>query len=84
MVVRIWDWYLAEGCKALFRIGLAIFKLMENKILTAELGDLFIMFKSFRTEVNVEELMSTAFKEFSFAKSDVEKLDKEYRSKKPD
>ena len=36
VVVRILDIYLMEGRKILFRIALAIFKLLEKELLTAE------------------------------------------------
>jgi TBC1 domain family member 10 len=37
VVVRIWDVYLAEGRKMLFRIAMAIFKLLEQRLLAGEL-----------------------------------------------
>lgn len=49
VVVRIWDIYLVEGRKTIFRIGLAILKLLEKKLMTAELGDMFIIFREFRS-----------------------------------
>ena len=41
VVVRIWDVYLVEGKKTIFRFALAILKLCEKKLMSAELGDMF-------------------------------------------
>ena len=82
VVVRIWDIYLVEGKKTIYRVGLAILKLMEQKLITAELGDMFIVFRDIRTEVNVEQLLKTAL-DFTFSRSLLDKLEKEYNSKSP-
>lgn len=81
VVVRIWDIYLVEGKKMIYRVGLAILKLMEKKLLAAELGDMFVIFKDIRTEVNKDQLLKTALG-FGFARSLLTKLEAEYHSKK--
>ena len=43
---------MVEGRKTLFRVALAILKLCEKKLMTAELGDMFIIFREFRTNVD--------------------------------
>jgi hypothetical protein len=57
VVVRIWDIYLVEGKKTLFRIALGILKLCEKRLMKAELGDMFIIFREFRTSVDKELLI---------------------------
>ena len=82
VVVRIWDIFLVEGRKTLFRVGLAILKMLEKRLMAADLGDMFILFKDFRLEVDVEVLLNTALGEFTFSKNALEKLEKEHASDK--
>lgn len=57
VVVRIWDIYLNEGRKTIFRVALGILKLCEKKLLMAELGDMFMIFREFRNTVDKEVLI---------------------------
>ena len=82
VVVRIWDIYLVEGKKTIFRVGLAILKLLESKLLTAELSDMFNLFRDIRTNVDVELLLKTSLG-FTFSRSLLDKLEREYNSKSP-
>lgn len=79
-VVRIWDIYLIEGRKTIFRVGLAIFKLLEKKLMNAELGDMFIIFREFRSEVKTDVLLKTAL-DYTFSKGVLDRCENEYRSK---
>jgi len=49
VVVRIWDVFLVEGRKTIFRIGLAIMKLNQKLILSAPFEQIFIVLKDFST-----------------------------------
>jgi hypothetical protein len=65
-VQRIWDCFFFEGNVVLFRIGLAICKLLENEIMKSDdIGSLFILLKKpFENEFNddlVDTLLSAAF-----------------------
>lgn len=82
VVVRIWDVFLVEGRKTIFRVGLAILKIMEKRIMAGELGDMFLLFKNFRNEVDIDLLLKTSLNEFTFSKSALDKLEAEYGSKK--
>jgi TBC1 domain family member 10 len=81
VVVRIWDVYLVEGRKTIFRVGLAILKLLEKRLMAGELGEMFVLFRDFRNEVDVEVLLNIALNEFTFSKSALDKLEKEHREK---
>jgi hypothetical protein len=48
LVVRIWDIFIVEGIKTIYRFGLAILRLLEKRIMKAEMGEIFIIFKEFR------------------------------------
>ena len=52
-VVRIWDIYLVEGRKTLFRIALAILKINEKELMEAEMEGLFCILKNFKDKVEV-------------------------------
>ena len=43
IVVRIWDMYLIEGRKTLFRVALAILKINESEILDEEMEDMLFV-----------------------------------------
>lgn len=45
--VRIWDIFLVEGKKILFRIALALFKLNEKEMMNAGLEQLFGIVREF-------------------------------------
>lgn len=49
--------------------------------MTAEMGELFMMFKNIRTAVDKEELLKVALEEFTFSKSVVDKIEAEYKNK---
>ena len=82
VVVRIWDIFLVEGKKTIYRVGLAILKILEKKLMAAELGDMFTHFRDFRTAVDTEQLLKTAL-DFTFSRSLLDKFAKEYHSKSP-
>jgi hypothetical protein len=81
VVVRIWDILLVEGRKTIFRVGLAILKVLEKKLMGAELGDMFIIFREFRSEVKIEALLKAAM-DFTFSKKLLSNCEKEFRSNK--
>jgi len=65
--LHIWDAFLFEGCKVLFRYAVAILKLIEDKLLAA--NDYMSIFNTFRTEIDtlsdVKTLTHTAFHELN-------------------
>ena len=68
IVVRIFDIYMMEGRKILFRIALAIFKLQERDLMTAEDLELpLTSLKQFPAKCDIEQLMTTAHK-FTFSR----------------
>jgi len=65
--LHIWDAFLFEGCKVLFRYAVAILKLIEDKLMAA--NDYMSIFNTFRTEIDtlsdVKTLTHTAFHELN-------------------
>jgi len=81
IVVRIFDIYLFEGRKILFRIALAIFKLSEQKLMQAEDIELPLThLKKFPETCDVELLIKTAHK-FTFSRSLLDKLEQDYKDR---
>lgn len=47
VVVRIWDVYLVEGRKTIFRLSLAIMKINEEALLKGDISESFSIFKEY-------------------------------------
>ena len=71
-VVRIFDCYLLEGEKIIFRIALALFKLKEKEILNEHTFEsiMEILRNATRGVINEEELLKIAF-DFSLSRNDI-------------
>ena len=67
VVVRIWDVYLIEGRKTVFRLGIAIMKIHEDQLMQASFDQCFDLFKEYKEKVNLVELFKVAFN-FTFSK----------------
>lgn len=79
--VRIIDIFLLEGQKVIYKLGLAILKINEERILNAkQLDEIMPIFKSF-DNLNVEELFSKAFS-FNFGKNSLKEFEKNYENVK--
>lgn len=72
---RIWDIYLVEGRKTLFRFALAILKVNEAALLNADLEGLFTILKDYGGKVDFDKLQEVAFKGFAFSRKLIERLD---------
>lgn len=66
ITLRIWDMFLNEGCKVLFRISAALFKLHEQKLLLVkDASELFTVLRSIGKDVvDAEVLIATAYKSY--------------------
>eukprot|EP01083_Nonionella_stella_P039929 108595_1 len=65
-VYRIWDIYLFEGIKVVFRVGLALIKMNEDAILRIDtFGEMMEYLQHLHTQkeqiMNADELLNTAF-----------------------
>ena len=69
IVSRIWDIYLVEGRKTIFRFALAILKINETALLKADLEGLFTILKEYGQKADFDKLMEVAFKSFTFSRS---------------
>ena len=66
VALRVWDVFLNEGSKVIFRIACALFKMNEQKILkTKDGGDLFMTLRNLGADViDADSLLGTAYKDF--------------------
>ena len=57
MAARIWDIFLVEGRKTLFRFALAMMKINQKEFLQEnEMGEFYKILPKYRETVQVEEL----------------------------
>eukprot|EP00743_Colponemidia_sp_Colp-15_P010206 GILK01011214.1.p2 GENE.GILK01011214.1~~GILK01011214.1.p2 ORF type:complete len:162 (+),score=23.76 GILK01011214.1:30-488(+) len=79
VVSRVWDIFLAEGVKIVFRIALALLKLKHDEILALSFERILILFKNIPNELDGEQLIETALK-LKVSSKMLEDLEVEYRS----
>ena len=79
IVVRIFDCFLLEGEKIIYRVALALFKLKEKSLLKAKSFEtLMEKMKSLTKEIKSPDiLLETAFR-FSLSREHIKKLEMEY------
>ena len=84
-LVRIFDVFLLEGYKVIYRFVLAFLKLKEDKFLTGKDGLASIMqtLNDCYNIDDIEKLFQTAFG-FSFSRKDINKLENDYETVKND
>ena len=81
-LVRIFDTFILEGYKVIYRFALAFLKSNEQKIIECkEMDSLFKVIKSCFENVDIEEIMKTAFG-FHLSKKEIENCEKEYDKNK--
>ena len=85
ILVRIFDTFILEGFKVIYRYALAFIKLKEEELIEGKLGvdSTFIIMENCLKDVNMDELFKTAFG-FSLSKKLIEGYEKEYEKIKDD
>ena len=76
-MIRIWDCYIYEGPKILFRVALAIMKIGHNVLMSGSDADFQENIKIISKNMDPDNLLEVAFK-FSLKKSHIEDLCKQY------
>ena len=83
-LVRVYDVFILEGYKVIYRFALAFLKSKEQNILESNgLDSIFKIFKSCFENVDIEEIFKIAFG-FHLSKKDIENYEKEYDKNKND
>ena len=85
ILVRIFDTFLLEGFKVIYRYALAFIKLKEEELTNEKNGvdSTFIIMENCLKDVDMEELFKIAFG-FSLSKKLIESYEKEYEEVKND
>ena len=60
VLVRIWDMFLLEGMKVVYRIGLAILSIKELELLKMSFEQILTKMKSIYNEVETENLIKVS------------------------
>ena len=83
ILVRIFDVFLYEGYKVIYRFALAFLKMKEKNFITNKKGIFYAMntIKQLFDNVDVEELFKVAFS-FGLSRSHITKYEKEYEENK--
>ena len=83
ILVRIFDSFLYEGFKVIYRFALAFLKMKENEFIKCRPGILYTMniIKKLLYNVDVDNLFKIAFN-FRLSRKHIEKFEKEYEENK--
>ena len=81
--LRIFDCFLLEGIKVIYRFSLALIKLKESEILGSDADDTIKIYTNIHENVKVDELFKTAFG-FNLSRNYLQKLEDEYEKVKND
>lgn len=60
VLVRIWDIYIFEGEKTIYRIAIAILQKNEDELMAKEFEDLMIVIKNMYKIKDIDELITDA------------------------
>jgi len=61
VIVRIWDCFLHEGVHIVYRVSVAVFKLLQEELLQAGFEGVFKILKKFSNEVDPDALIKAAY-----------------------
>ena len=81
IVVRVYDCFLLEGFKVIYRIALALLKLNEQKFFKANSGEVIPLIYKCSEDIDVEELLKVAFG-FNISRNYIDKCEEEYEKVK--
>jgi hypothetical protein len=82
VVVRIWDAFLCEGWKVVFRVSLAALKTVEHDLArAAAFEDVMAVFKALPARIDADALLADAFA-LRLASADLDALREEYEQVK--
>ena len=75
--IRIWDCYISEGPKILFRVALAIMKVGEDELISGSDSDFQASIRSVQKKLDADNLLDVAFL-FNLSRTDIDTLSKQY------
>ena len=82
ILVRIFDTFILEGFKVIYRFSLAFIKLKEDELIKSKNVDsTFLIMDNFLKNINLDELWKIAFG-FHITRKAIENYEKEYEKVK--
>eukprot|EP01083_Nonionella_stella_P083472 230847_1 len=80
LVVRVWDVFLSEGYKVIFRVGIAMFRLYEDRLLALKFEDIPAEIKSMQQDLGrtPDLLFKEAFIRIKLSRKHLDRLDEEF------
>merc|ERR1719150_730446 len=61
VITRVWDIYLNEGLKTVFRMGLGFLKYHEKKLLRSNMEEMLALFRAGAAQLDPEEYIKVCF-----------------------
>lgn len=62
LVTRVWDTFLCEGWKAIYRVMLALLQQWQSQLLKMSFEEILSFFRDLPEKVNGQSIMETAFR----------------------
>ncbi|CAG9335905.1 unnamed protein product [Blepharisma stoltei] len=78
-VLRIWDCFLLEGPKIIFRVFLGFFKLYKNELRDLDFENLLMAIRRIETNLDADSLLRAAFS-ISLSRKELADIDREYQN----
>ncbi|CDW90532.1 plant adhesion molecule 1 [Stylonychia lemnae] len=79
-ILKIWDIYLVEGTKIIYRVCLALIKLISPNMLQMGMDELYSGLKQLQNTIDADTLIKTAMS-FKFTNSVLKKIEQKYTNK---
>lgn len=79
MVVRVWDSFLKEGWKIVYRVMLALLQLSNQQLMSLTFEDILAYFRDLPTKLTSQQVMEAALK-IPLKRRHITKFEKEYRA----
>ena len=83
ILLRVFDCFLLEGFKVIYRIALALLKLNESKFFKAGTGEVLPLVYKCQENINIEKLFKVAFG-FNISRSFIDKCEETFEKVKDD
>ncbi|ETO10185.1 TBC domain-containing protein [Reticulomyxa filosa] len=79
-LMRIWDIYLSEGLKTMFRFGLGLLKYFENDLLNSNFEEMAEIFQNGPASLNVEEYIGLCLHKIKVTHAELNALERQYNT----
>ncbi|CCI40039.1 hypothetical protein ABG067_001143 [Albugo candida] len=76
-VTRVWDIFLLEGWKIIYRVALALIKISQKQLLSIQFESIMEFFRDLPTTVQIEEVLAVAFS-IPIKRHQLERIREEY------